>query len=142
MSSQQGAVPVLVLKEGSNRSRGKEAQNTNIEAAKIVAEAVKSSLGPKGMAKMLNAKRMAYAHMRGIDRVYMFTFDAEKFAFKLGFRKIDKKQLPESIRTTWQFRRLKFYPVACMMKRISPKGNTYQRLFSLVPGLHDGNLGT
>lgn len=53
MSSQQGGVPVLVLKEGSNRSRGREAQNTNIEAAKIVAEAVKSSLGPKGMDKML-----------------------------------------------------------------------------------------
>ena len=53
MSSQQGGVPVLVLKEGSNRSRGREALNTNIEAAKIVAEAVKSSLGPKGMDKML-----------------------------------------------------------------------------------------
>jgi thermosome len=53
LSSQQGAVPVLVLKEGSNRSRGKEAQNTNIEAAKIVAEVIKSSLGPKGMDKML-----------------------------------------------------------------------------------------
>jgi thermosome len=55
LSSQQsaGGVPVLVLKEGSNRSRGKEAQNTNIEAAKIVAEVVKSSLGPKGMDKML-----------------------------------------------------------------------------------------
>jgi archaeal chaperonin len=55
LSSQQsaGGVPVLVLKEGSNRSRGKEAQNTNIEAAKIVAEVIKSSLGPKGMDKML-----------------------------------------------------------------------------------------
>jgi thermosome len=53
LSSQQGGVPVLVLKEGSNRSRGREALNTNIEAAKIVAEAVKSSLGPKGMDKML-----------------------------------------------------------------------------------------
>jgi len=48
-----GGVPVLVLKEGSNRSRGREALNTNIEAAKIVAETVKSSLGPKGMDKML-----------------------------------------------------------------------------------------
>jgi len=54
LSSQQaGGVPVLVLKEGSNRSRGREAQNTNIEAAKIVAEVIKSSLGPKGMDKML-----------------------------------------------------------------------------------------
>lgn len=54
MSQQSaGGVPVLVLKEGSSRSRGREAQNTNIEAAKIVAEAVKSALGPKGMDKML-----------------------------------------------------------------------------------------
>ena len=53
MSSQAGGVPVLVLKEGSNRSRGKEAQHTNIMAAKVVAESVKSSLGPKGMDKML-----------------------------------------------------------------------------------------
>jgi thermosome len=48
-----GGVPVLVLKEGSNRSRGREAQHTNIEAARIVAETVKSALGPKGMDKML-----------------------------------------------------------------------------------------
>jgi len=48
-----GAVPILVLKEGSSRSRGKEAQHTNIMAAKIIAETVKSSLGPKGMDKML-----------------------------------------------------------------------------------------
>jgi thermosome len=48
-----GGVPVLVLKEGSSRSRGREAQHTNIMAAKIVAESVKSSLGPKGMDKML-----------------------------------------------------------------------------------------
>ena len=48
-----GGVPVLILKEGSSRSRGREAQHTNIMAAKIVAESVKSSLGPKGMDKML-----------------------------------------------------------------------------------------
>jgi thermosome len=50
---QAGGVPVLVLKEGSSRSRGREAQHTNIMAAKIVAETVKSALGPKGMDKML-----------------------------------------------------------------------------------------
>jgi thermosome len=48
-----GGVPVLVLKEGSSRSKGREALHTNIEAARIVAETVKSSLGPKGMDKML-----------------------------------------------------------------------------------------
>lgn len=53
MSYQAGGVPVLILKEGSSRSRGREAQHTNIMAAKIVAETVKSALGPKGMDKML-----------------------------------------------------------------------------------------
>jgi len=45
--------PVLILREGSSRSRGREAQHANIMAAHIVAEAVKSALGPKGMDKML-----------------------------------------------------------------------------------------
>jgi len=52
MAATQG-VPVLILKEGSSRSRGKEAQHANIMAAKVIAEAVKSSLGPRGMDKML-----------------------------------------------------------------------------------------
>jgi len=46
-------VPVLILKEGSTRTRGREAQHNNITAARIIAETVKSSLGPKGMDKML-----------------------------------------------------------------------------------------
>ena len=50
---QAGGVPVIVLKEGSNRSRGREAQHANITAVKIVAESVRSALGPKGMDKML-----------------------------------------------------------------------------------------
>lgn len=45
--------PVLILKEGTSRRRGKEAQRANIMAAKIVAEVVKSTLGPRGMDKML-----------------------------------------------------------------------------------------
>jgi len=51
--TQAGGVPVLVMKEGSNRSRGREAQHGNITAVKVVAESVRSSLGPKGMDKML-----------------------------------------------------------------------------------------
>jgi len=45
--------PMIILKEGTERSRGSDARNANIEAARVVAEAVKSSLGPKGMDKML-----------------------------------------------------------------------------------------
>jgi thermosome len=54
MSSQgYSGQPIYILKEGTERSRGRDARNTNIQAARIVAEAVKSSLGPKGMDKML-----------------------------------------------------------------------------------------
>ena len=45
--------PILILKEGTSRSKGREAMKKNILAAKTVAEIVKSSLGPKGMDKML-----------------------------------------------------------------------------------------
>jgi len=51
--SKPSTVPVLILKEGSSRSRGKAAQRNNIMAARMIAEAVKSALGPKGMDKML-----------------------------------------------------------------------------------------
>jgi thermosome len=45
--------PIIILREGTERSRGSDARNANIQAARIVAEVVKSSLGPKGMDKML-----------------------------------------------------------------------------------------
>lgn len=51
--AQQGNIPVLVLKEGTGRTTGKDAQKNNIQAAKIVAETVKTTLGPRGMDKML-----------------------------------------------------------------------------------------
>src|SRR3989441_10222815 len=48
-----GGMPVLILKEGSKESKGKEAQRNNFTAAKLIAEIVKTSLGPRGMDKML-----------------------------------------------------------------------------------------
>ncbi len=45
--------PVYILKEGTERSRGKDAQRNNITAARAVSEAIRSALGPKGMDKML-----------------------------------------------------------------------------------------
>jgi thermosome len=53
MSGQTGSIPILVMREGSGRSGGRDAQRNNIMAARTIAEAVKSSLGPKGMDKML-----------------------------------------------------------------------------------------
>src|ERR671917_2189546 len=48
-----GGMPVLILKEGTKENKGKSAQMNNITAAKLVTEMVKSSLGPRGMDKML-----------------------------------------------------------------------------------------
>mgnify|MGYP000722275982 CR=1 FL=1 len=48
-----GTVPVLVLKEGTGRTKGKTAQRNNIMAAKIIGEVLRSTLGPRGMDKML-----------------------------------------------------------------------------------------
>lgn len=45
--------PVLILKEGTTRSRGKEAQRNNIMAARVIGEVLKTTLGPRGMDKML-----------------------------------------------------------------------------------------
>jgi thermosome len=49
----QGGQPVLILKEGTSRKRGKEAQTNNIMAAKVIAEVLRTTLGPRGMDKML-----------------------------------------------------------------------------------------
>ena len=53
MSQQLGGQQVIILREGTKRNRGQEAQNSNIAAALAVANAVRSTLGPKGMDKML-----------------------------------------------------------------------------------------
>jgi chaperonin GroEL (HSP60 family) len=48
-----GQTPIFVLKEGTKRDTGRNARDNNIQAAIAVADAVRSTLGPKGMDKML-----------------------------------------------------------------------------------------
>src|SRR6266496_2098983 len=48
-----GGMPVIILREGTKESKGKEAQRNNFTAAKLIADMVKSCLGPRGMDKML-----------------------------------------------------------------------------------------
>ncbi len=48
-----GNTPILILKEGTKRDRGKDAQYNNITAARAIADADRSTLGPRGMDKML-----------------------------------------------------------------------------------------
>ena len=49
----QAGQPVLILKEGTARRRGREAQRNNIMAARIISEVLRTTLGPRGMDKML-----------------------------------------------------------------------------------------
>jgi thermosome len=58
--------PVLILKEGTTRSRGKEAQRNNIMAARVIGEVLKTTLGPRGMDKML-IKNDGAAILKEID---------------------------------------------------------------------------
>jgi thermosome len=55
ITMQQGGQqqPVYIMKEGTERSRGRTAQSNNIYAARLIAETVKTTLGPRGMDKML-----------------------------------------------------------------------------------------
>ena len=53
MAGQFGGTPIYILREGSRRTAGRDAQRSNIMAAKAVAGAVRTTLGPKGMDKML-----------------------------------------------------------------------------------------
>jgi len=53
MSQQRGGQQVYILRQGTTRTRGKEVQHSNIMAAKAIAGAVRSTLGPRGMDKML-----------------------------------------------------------------------------------------
>ncbi|MDD5616555.1 MAG: thermosome subunit alpha [Candidatus Methanoperedens sp.] len=53
MTGQMGGQPIFILKQGTERNRGEEAKRGNIMAARAVAEAVRTTLGPRGMDKML-----------------------------------------------------------------------------------------
>ena len=52
-ATSKGNMPVVLLKEGGTETKGKDAQKNNIAASKIIAEIVHTSLGPRGMDKML-----------------------------------------------------------------------------------------
>jgi thermosome len=53
LQAQQPQVPIFLLKEGTTETKKKDAQKNNITAAKLIAQILKSSLGPRGLDKML-----------------------------------------------------------------------------------------
>ena len=64
--------PIYILPENIERTMGRDAQRNNILAAKLVADSVKTTLGPKGMEKMLvNAKRIGMKTIHFIDSMQL-----------------------------------------------------------------------
>ncbi len=53
MENQGGGQPILVMPKDTTRVRDRDAQQTNIRAARIISEAIRTTLGPRGMDKML-----------------------------------------------------------------------------------------
>jgi len=81
-ASQLAGTPIIILKEGTGRSKGKDALHANIMAAEIVVEAVKSSLGPKGMDKML-VDGLGDIHITSDGRTILEKMDVQHPAAKL-----------------------------------------------------------
>ena len=70
MSVPGAGQPIIILREGTERSQGRDARSNNLLAAKIVAQAIKTSLGPKGMdIKKLGPFPDSQTFQRGEDRM-------------------------------------------------------------------------
>jgi len=75
-------MPIYILREGSTRNRGHDAQRSNIMAAKIVAETIRTTLGPLGMDKML-VSGMGDAVITSDGATIMKEFDIQHPAAKM-----------------------------------------------------------
>src|SRR5437867_13351583 len=53
IQASSGGIPVVILRDGAQQTKGRDAQKNNITAAKLIAEIIHTSLGPRGMDKML-----------------------------------------------------------------------------------------
>jgi len=78
----EGTMPIYILREGSTRNRGHDAQRNNIMAAKIVTEAIRTTLGPLGMDKML-VSGMGDAVITSDGATIMKEFDIQHPAAKM-----------------------------------------------------------
>ncbi len=70
------------------------------------------------MAKALYARLLAYAHRKQIKTLYLLTLTAEGFFSKLGFNNLDRKNVPETLQGTEEFRSLCPDTAVCMVKNI------------------------
>lgn len=89
--------------------------------------AVTPSFRGKGIATGLYSRILAYAHLKGITVLYLLTLTAEGFFSKLGFNKIERNAVPDSIQSTEEFRSLCPATAVCMVKNIENEPHYYPR---------------
>src|ERR671930_2749388 len=86
LSAQQGSngpqIPIVLLKEGTTQTKGKDAKKNNITAAKTIAEVVKTSFGPRGMDKML-VNSIGYVTITNDGATILKEIDVEHPAAKM-----------------------------------------------------------
>ena len=78
----EASVPILILREGASRTRGRDAQRNNILAAKVITETIRTTLGPQGMDKML-VSGMGDMGIKNVGATIMKELDVQHPAAKM-----------------------------------------------------------
>jgi amino-acid N-acetyltransferase len=81
--------------------------------------AVEPAFRSRGIARELNALIFGLAQRLGVDELFLLTLTASDYFARLGFQKINRDDVPESIQATNEFGRLCPRTAVCMMKRVS-----------------------
>lgn len=89
--------------------------------------AVTDSYRGKSIAKALYTRILAYAHLHGIEELYLLTTTAEGFFLKNDFRKLERNNVPETIHATNEFQNLCPSTALCMVKEINKEAQYYPK---------------
>ncbi|MEW6620705.1 MAG: arsenic resistance N-acetyltransferase ArsN2 [bacterium] len=81
----------------------------------------------RGIAKAVYTRILAYAHLQGIESLYLLTTTAEGFFSKMGFTKVERNNIPESIQATKEFQNFCPSTAVCMTKGIEKDARYYPK---------------
>lgn len=97
------------------------------KAALLRSLAVAPSYRSRGLGRALYGRMSAYARLKGVEELYLLTTTAETYFSGLGFKKVDRHDVPAQIRATEEFRSLCPDTAVCMMKRITVQAHYYPK---------------
>lgn len=111
------------------------------KAALLRSLAVAASYRGQGLAKALYGRMSAYARLKGAQELYLLTTTAASYFSGLGFKKVDRKDVPAQIRATEEFRSLCPDTAVCMTKRITAQAQYYPKeLLPLQPDVSGARM--